>query len=112
MKAAIQLADLVSDVIRLMHEQEMTAANASFVIVTRQDCWARYKEVLKATHDFLANRPEFRAEISPARTEHSLPPLPKKLSFVSAAAEALARLEDAAPIIELPLHRDRMFPAN
>ena len=111
MKKVLDLAWLVSKVICLMHEQETSAANASFMVVTQNDCWQKYREVLKATNALLQERPEFLGEISPARTEYKLPPLPQKLFFTSASAsaDALARIEENVRVIEIPPHRKRMF---
>lgn len=113
-KPVRELAWLVSEVIRLMHEQETSAANASFMVVTQNNCWQKYKEVLKATNTLLQEKPELLEVISPARTEYSLPPLPSKLKFytsATASANALAKIEEEnyARYHGLPPHRQRMF---
>ncbi|MDO8579840.1 MAG: hypothetical protein Q7R72_03160 [bacterium] len=111
-KPVLTLAWLVSEAIRLKHEQETTFANACFMVVTQNNCWQRYKEVLNATTTLLQKKPELLEVISPARTEYELPPLPAKLTFytsASASADALAKIEEKARVIEVPSHRSRMF---
>lgn len=108
-----ELPALVSEVVRLMHEQEVSAATASFMVVTQNNCWQKYKEILSATNAFLSKSPEFRQMVSPARTEYELPTLPTTVAFktfLSASADALRKIdEDDSRVIEIPPHRSRLL---